>query len=42
VIAEGIQKVRDGAVVNPVPFVAQPTAKPAGPAAKADVTKEKK
>jgi membrane fusion protein (multidrug efflux system) len=42
VIAEGIQKVRDGAVVNPVPFVAQPVAKPAGPAAKAEETKEKK
>jgi len=32
VVAEGIQKVRDGAVVNPVPFVEKVAAAPAGQA----------
>jgi membrane fusion protein (multidrug efflux system) len=32
VVAEGIQKVREGTVVNPVPFGQQPAAKAAGPA----------
>jgi membrane fusion protein (multidrug efflux system) len=36
VVAEGIQKVRDGLVVNPVPFVEKPAAPAAAPAAKAE------
>jgi membrane fusion protein, multidrug efflux system len=39
VVAEGVQKVRDGVVVNPVPFVEKPApaaAAPATPAAKAE------
>ena len=35
VVAEGIQKVRDGAVVNPVPFVEKAGEKAVAPAAKA-------
>lgn len=35
VVAEGIQKVRDGAVVNPVPFGEKPADKAVAPAAKA-------
>ena len=35
VVAEGIQKVRDGAVVNPVPFGEKPADKVVAPAAKA-------
>jgi membrane fusion protein, multidrug efflux system len=41
VVAEGIQKVRDGVVVNPVPFAEKPApASPAAPAPKAEGNKE--
>ena len=41
VVAEGVQKVRDGAVVNPVPFTEKTAAAaPATPAAKAEEKKD--
>lgn len=40
VVAEGIQKVRDGSTVNPVPFTGNATATPAAPAPKAKGGKE--
>ena len=41
VVAEGVQKVREGAVVNPVPFTEKTAAAaPATPAAKAEEKKD--
>ena len=40
VVAEGIQKVRDGSTVNPVPFAGNAAATTAAPAPKAKAGKE--